>query len=45
MPEKENWTALVKRLLGSLGLNDVWLLHGEGNVNIFLYFVKQMLQD
>ena len=35
MPEKGNWAVLVKRLLGSLGFNEVWLAQGVGNVNIF----------
>ena len=35
MPEKENWAVLVKRLLVSLGFNEVWLAQGVGNVNIF----------
>ena len=29
MPEKENWAMLVKRLLGSLVFNNVWLAQGE----------------
>ena len=33
MPEKENWAVLVKRLLGSLGFNEVWLPQGVGNFN------------
>ena len=45
MPEKENWAVLVKRLLGSLGFNEVWLAQGVGNVNIFQNLVKQRLQD
>ena len=45
MPEKENWAMLVKRLLCTLGFNNVWLAQGVGNVNIFLNLVKQRLQD
>ena len=28
MPEKEIWVVLVKRLLGSLGVSEVWLAQG-----------------
>ena len=45
MPESENWAMLVKRLLCSLGFNNVWLAQGVGNVNIFLDLVKQRLHD
>ena len=46
MSEKENWAALVKWLLGFLGINDVWLAQGIGNINIFfLNLVKQRLHD
>ena len=45
MPEKENWAMLVKRLLCTLGFNNVWLAQGVGNVNSFLNLVKQRLQD
>ena len=45
MPEKEKWAVLVKRLLGSLGLNEVWLAQGVGNANIFQNLVNQRLQD
>ena len=34
MPGKENWAALVKRLIGSLGFNEIWLVQGVGIVNI-----------
>ena len=36
MPDCENWAMLFKRLLCSLGFNNVWLAQGVGNVNIFL---------
>ena len=45
MPEKENWAMLVKRLLDSLGFNNVWLAQGVGNVNVFLNLVKQRIHD
>ena len=45
MPEKENWAMLVKRLLCTLGFNNVWLAQGVGNVNSFLNLVKQRLHD
>ena len=38
-------TALVKRLLGSLGFYDVWFAQCMGNVNIFQNLVNQLLQD
>ena len=36
---------LVKRLLCTLGFNNVWLAQGVGNVNSFLNLVKQRLQN
>ena len=45
MPDKDNWASLVKKLLESLGFNDVWLAQGVGNVNLFLSLVKQRLHD
>ena len=45
MPEKENWAMLVKRLLCTVGFNNVWLAQGVGNVKSFLNLVKQRLQD
>ena len=45
MPEKENWAALFKWLLGILGFSDVWLVQGVGNFNIYLTLVKERLQD
>ena len=44
MREKENWAALVKRLSGYLGFNDVWMVQGVGNVILF-NLVKPRLQD
>ena len=43
IPGKENWAALVKQLLGSLGFNEVWL--AQGNANMFLNLLKQRLHD
>ena len=45
VPGKENWAALVKNLLGSLGFNEVWLAQGVGNENMFLNLVRQRLHD
>ena len=45
MPEKENWAMLVKRLLGTVGFNNVRLAQGVGNVNSFFSLVKQRLHD
>ena len=45
MPEKDNWAALFKWLLRNLSFNDVWLVQGVANFNIFLTLVKERLQD
>ena len=45
VPEKENRTMLVKRLLCTLGFNNVWLTQWVANVNSFLNLVKQRLHD
>lgn len=45
MANKENWALLVKKLLGSLGFNEVWMAQGVGDVNVFLNLVNQRLQD
>ena len=45
MPHKEDWTKLVKQLLGSLGFNELWVAQTVGDVNIFLSLVKQSLHD
>lgn len=45
MENKENWALLVKRLLGSLGFNDVWIAQGVGDSNIFLNILGQRLND
>ena len=45
MPGNKNSAALVKQLLGYLGFNNFWLVQGVGNINIFLYLVRQRLQD
>ncbi len=39
------WASDVRILLCSLGFGDVWLNHGVGNVNQFLYALKERLQD
>ena len=44
-PSKSNWALLVKKLLGSLGFNEVWLHQGVGDINLFLKKVKQRLCD
>lgn len=38
MPAKQNWVALVKQLLGSLGFNEAWLAQSVGNVILFFKF-------
>ena len=40
MPEYESWAALVKQLLGSLGLNYIRLVQGVGMLIFFLNLVK-----
>lgn len=40
MPAKQNWVALVKQLLGSLGFNEAWLAQSVGNVTLFLNLVN-----
>ena len=41
MQEKENLVMLIKRLLFTLGFNNVCIAQGFGNINNFLYLVKQ----
>ena len=42
---KTNWVLLVKKLLASLGLYEVWLQQNVGDMGIFLLVVKQRIQD
>ena len=42
---KTNWCSLLKNLLCSLGFVDAWTFQGEGNNDMFLYIVKQRLND
>lgn len=44
-PRKTNWCSQLKDLLCSLGLVDAWIFQGVGNVDMFLYLVKQRLND
>ena len=39
------WTATIKSLLFSLGLNCVWYDQGVVNVKLFVHVLKQSLQD
>ena len=39
------WTATIKSLLFSLGLNFVWYDQGVVNVKLFVHVLKQRLQD
>ena len=41
MPDKDNWASLVKKLLKSVGFNEVWLAQGVGNVNLFNTFSQK----
>jgi exonuclease III len=44
-PNKANWCSLVKSLLCSLGFHDAWLMQSVGNIDMFLFVVKQRLRD
>ena len=44
-PHKNKWRSLLKALLCDLSVYDDWLFQNVGNVNIFLSFVKQRLND
>ena len=41
----ENWASLVRKLLCSIGCNEVWLQQGVSNRHSFLRQCKQKLQD
>ena len=45
MPNKINWCSLLRDLLSSLGLYEVWFSQTIGNTDIFLALVKQRLND
>ena len=45
MPNKTNWASLVRQLLMSLGLNEVWLAQGVANTDVFLSVFKQRIND
>ena len=42
---RKNWCSLIKKLLCDLGFVDVWLFQTIGNVDLFLYNVKQRIND
>lgn len=44
-PGKINWVALVKKLLGSLGFNDVWMQQSAGDEKLFMFTLKQRMND
>ena len=44
-PNKKSWVSDVRDILQSLGFNDVWLLQGVGNVDIFINVIKQRAND
>lgn len=44
-PEKINWAALVRNLLGSLGFNKVWIQQSVGDEKLFMLILKQRLND
>ena len=39
------WPTYIKRLLGNLGFNDVWIYQGVTDVNLFLQNLKCRLKD
>ena len=45
LPNKTNWCSLLRNLLFTLGLNDVWHYQSIGDVDIFLKIVKQRIND
>ena len=44
-PNRNNWCSLLKQLLCTLGLYHVWLAQYVGNEDVFLFLVKQRLND
>ena len=45
LPNKVNWISLLRHLLMSLCLNEVWIYQGMGNINVFLNMAIQRLTD
>jgi len=35
-PHKVSWVTLLQHVLSSLGIYEVWLAQGVGNVNVFV---------
>jgi hypothetical protein len=44
-PNRLNWCSSLKELLCTLGFFDAWLQQSVGNIDLFLYFVKQRIND
>ena len=44
-PNKISWVTLVRDLLSSLGIYEVWLAQGVDNTEFFMYIFKQRLHD
>ena len=44
-PNKQNWASSERSLLQTLGVNEVWLFQGVGNINIFLSLFIQRIKD
>ena len=44
-PNCKNWCSLLRDMLFTLGLADVWYSQNVGNVKLFLMSVKQKLKD
>ena len=44
-PEQKSWVSSVKALLESTGFYHAWLYQGVGNVEVFLSYFKQRIED
>ena len=44
-PNALNWASLLCDLFSSFGFREVWVNQGGGNVNNFIYAIKQRLTD
>ena len=45
VPNTVNWVSLVRHLLLSLGIYEVWMHQGVGNIKSFISLLKQRLTD
>ena len=44
-PNFKSWAYMVKHLLQALGFNHVWMYQGVGDVDVFMFSVKQRITD